>query len=171
MPVVSSYIPKMNSILHKTKELQSKMYFVSHYLDNLTQAQDSKTQLRLILLSFLQGTFRGGAKSIAMQISFVMLIFLLFSDQISGEQRGEGQTASMGVRLWEKASLLIKPVNSRYSHSLSTLCQHTQRLLVKVCVPDLNYIGWENTVYTAVFCVHSIFSCVSIPVLYEKFLF
>ena len=28
--------------------------------------------------------FHGGAKSIVMQISFVMLIFLLFSDQISG---------------------------------------------------------------------------------------
>ena len=34
---------------------------------------------------FLPGIFRGGgAKSIVIQISFVMLIFLLFSDQISG---------------------------------------------------------------------------------------
>ena len=38
---------------------------------------------------FFQGR---GAKSIVMQIYFVMLIFLLFSDQISG-----GQTASRGA--------------------------------------------------------------------------
>ena len=33
---------------------------------------------------FLRGIFSGGAKSIVMQISFVMPIFLLFLDQISG---------------------------------------------------------------------------------------
>ena len=44
-----------------------------------------------------------GAKSIVMQISFAMLIFLLFSDQISG-----GQSATGGVPLsplWKKASI------------------------------------------------------------------
>ena len=44
---------------------------------------------------FLPGIFGGGgAKSIVMKISFVMLIFLLFSDQISGGQKspkGEGK--------------------------------------------------------------------------------
>ena len=40
----------------------------------------------------------GGAKSIVMQISFVMLIFPLFSDQISGGAKVSegGQTASGG---------------------------------------------------------------------------
>ena len=42
---------------------------------------DIYTQLRS---GFLPGIFSGEAKSIVMQISFVMLIFLLFSDQISG---------------------------------------------------------------------------------------
>ena len=41
---------------------------------------------------FLPGIFFSGAKSIVMQISFVMLIFLLFSDQISG-----GTKVSEGV--------------------------------------------------------------------------
>ena len=36
---------------------------------------------------FLPGIFSGGAKYILMQISFVMLIFLLFSDEISGEAK------------------------------------------------------------------------------------
>ena len=50
-----------------------------------------------ILTFFLPGIFSGGAKSIVMQISFVMLIFLLFSDQISGGGKvSEGQTASGG---------------------------------------------------------------------------
>ena len=41
---------------------------------------------------FLPGIFSGGGeKSIVMQISFVMLIFLLFSDQIS-----EGQKSPRG---------------------------------------------------------------------------
>ena len=44
-------------------------------------------------LAFFQEFFSGGgAKFIVMQISFVMLIFLLFPDQISGR----GQTASGG---------------------------------------------------------------------------
>ena len=52
------------------------------------------TQLKLSLRSRVEGDwlssrkFFGGAKSIVMQISFVRLMFLLFSDQISG-----GQTA------------------------------------------------------------------------------
>ena len=37
----------------------------------------------LRLSGFLPGIFSGGAKSIVMQISFVMLIFLLFSDHQS----------------------------------------------------------------------------------------
>ena len=41
--------------------------------------------------------FSGWTKSIVMQISFVMLIFLLFSDQISrGRSLRGGQTASVG---------------------------------------------------------------------------
>ena len=51
-------------------------------------------------LAFFQELFSGwGAKSVVMQISIVMLIFLLFSDQISGEakvSRG-GETVSGGV--------------------------------------------------------------------------
>ena len=49
-----------------------------------------------LYLAFFQEFFQG-AKSIVMQISFVMLIFLLFSDQISGGQKSlRGQTASGG---------------------------------------------------------------------------
>ena len=45
-----------------------------------------------LLPGFLPGIFSGArAKSIVMKIPFVVLIFLLFSDQISG---GGGQTAS-----------------------------------------------------------------------------
>ena len=39
---------------------------------------------------FLPGILFRGAKSIVMQISFVMLIFLLFSDQISGGKSPRG---------------------------------------------------------------------------------
>ena len=50
-------------------------------------------------LAFFQEFFSAGATSIVMQISFVALIFLLFSDQISGggikvSEGGRGQTAS-----------------------------------------------------------------------------
>ena len=48
---------------------------------------------------FLPGFFSGvGAKSTVMQISFVMLIFLLLSDQILGGEspKERGQTASGG---------------------------------------------------------------------------
>ena len=49
-----------------------------------------------------------GAKSIVMQISFVMLIFLLFSDQISGGAKvSEGGTASGGRPLWKKARVWV----------------------------------------------------------------
>ena len=41
------------------------------------------TMNELSTLDFFQEFFRGG-ESIVMQISIVMLIFLLFSDQISG---------------------------------------------------------------------------------------
>ena len=40
------------------------------------------------LPGFLPGIFSGGAKPIVMQISFVMLIVLLFLDQISGGGKG-----------------------------------------------------------------------------------
>ena len=55
-------------------------------------------------LAFFQ-EFLQGAKSIVMQISFVMLIFLLFSDQISGEQksRGGGKLPQGASPLWKKA--------------------------------------------------------------------
>ena len=56
-------------------------------------------------LAFFQEFFQA-AKSIVMQISFVMLIFLLFLDQISGGKSPRGQTASWGASLWKKASLL-----------------------------------------------------------------
>ena len=48
------------------------------------------------LLSFFQKFFSKGAKSIVMKISIVMLIPLLFSNQILGEASG-GQTASGGA--------------------------------------------------------------------------
>ena len=41
-----------------------------------------------------------------MQISFAMLIFLLFSDQISG-----GQTASGGHPLWKKARFILAEIS------------------------------------------------------------
>ena len=45
-------------------------------------------------VGFLPGIFFMGAKSIVIQISIVMLIFLLFSDQISEEAKiSGGQTA------------------------------------------------------------------------------
>ena len=43
---------------------------------------------------FLPGIFEGGTKSIVMQISFVMLIFLLFWNQISGGEVSEGGGAN-----------------------------------------------------------------------------
>ena len=53
--------------------------------------------------------FFWGAKSIVMQISFVMLIFLLFSDQISGGKVSEGgklpQEGAPCPPLCKKASL------------------------------------------------------------------
>ena len=42
-----------------------------------------ETDTTILSVGFLPGIFSGGTKSIVMQISFVMLIFLLFSDQIS----------------------------------------------------------------------------------------
>ena len=59
------------------------------------------------LLAFFQEFFQE-AKSIVMQISFVMLIFLLFLNQISGggQKSLRGQTASGGRPLWKKARLL-----------------------------------------------------------------
>ena len=47
------------------------------------------------MLAFFQEFFQG-AKSIVMQISFVMLIFLLFSDKISGGQTASGGDAPCG---------------------------------------------------------------------------
>ena len=49
-------------------------------------------------LAFFQEFFQG-AKSIVMQISFIMLIFLLFSDQILG-----GAKVSEGSKLLEKGA-------------------------------------------------------------------
>ena len=47
---------------------------------------------------FLPGIFfGGGAKSTVMQISFVMLIFLLFLDQISGGGVSEGGKLPQGA--------------------------------------------------------------------------
>ena len=46
------------------------------------------SEIFCVATGFLPGIFSGGgAKSIVMQISFVMPIFLLFSDQISGRQK------------------------------------------------------------------------------------
>ena len=57
---------------------------------------------------FLPGIFSRG-KSIVMQISFVMLIFLLFWDQISGEKVSEGGQSASGAPcpppLWKKARM------------------------------------------------------------------
>ena len=55
---------------------------------------------------FLPGIFSGG-KPIVMQISFVMLIFLLFSDQISGGRqkslRGANCLSREPYLLWKKS--------------------------------------------------------------------
>ena len=54
---------------------------------------------------FLHEFFSQGAKSIGMQISFVMLFFKLFSDQISGGSL-RGGPASTPHPPWKKASLI-----------------------------------------------------------------
>ena len=72
----------------------------------LTEMTDQKTTQ---YPGFLLGIFSGGAKSIVMQISFVML---LFSDQISGRGksfRGGGKLPQGGAPcppLWKKASII-----------------------------------------------------------------
>ena len=52
------------------------------------------------MLAFFQEFFSGG-EYIVVQISFVMLIFLLYSDQISG--RGK---SLRGASPWKKASMI-----------------------------------------------------------------
>ena len=63
----------------------------------------------LILLAFLQEFFQG-AKSKVMQIYFVMLIFLLFSDQISSRGQkspgGGGANCPMGAPPVEESQTL-----------------------------------------------------------------
>ena len=61
---------------------------------------------------FFPGIFQEGAKSIVMQISFVMLIFLLFSDpNFRGQKSLRGANCLRGALplpiLWRKASLQI----------------------------------------------------------------
>ena len=62
--------------------------------------------LRNFSAGFLPGIFfkGGGVKFIVMQISFVMLIFLLFSDQISGERQ---KGLQVPCSLWKKASSVL----------------------------------------------------------------
>ena len=48
------------------------------------------------LLAFFQEFFARGEKSIVVQISFVLLIFLLFSDQISGGKSPSGENCLRG---------------------------------------------------------------------------
>ena len=55
-----------------------------------------------MLAFFLEFFFRGGAKSIVMQISFVMLIFLLFWTKYQGAKVSEGGAPSA---LWKKAKM------------------------------------------------------------------
>ena len=81
------------------------------------------------ILAFFQ-QFRG-AKSIVMQISFVMLIFLLFSDQISG-----GQTASGGVPL--------PPPCGRKPASIILYCAGALSLPV-MRLPNLRYVSDHNS--------------------------
>ena len=59
-------------------------------------------------LAFFQEFFQG--ESVIMQISIVMLIFLLFSDQISegGVKVSEGGSASGRRPLWKKARFCKK---------------------------------------------------------------
>ena len=60
-----------------------------------------------IFSGFLPGIFFGGGESIVRQISFVMPIFLLFSDQISGGGKslwGGGNCLRGAPPLWKKAS-------------------------------------------------------------------
>ena len=56
------------------------------------------------LAGFLLGLFFGG-ESIVMQISFVMLIFLLFLDQISGRQKSLREKLAQGVPPVEESQL------------------------------------------------------------------
>ena len=70
---------------------------MSHLTDVFTQRGKvfksfitPQVNLHGVELTFFQEFFQG-AKSIVMQISFVMLIFLLFSDQILGGEVSEGE--------------------------------------------------------------------------------
>ena len=61
-----------------------------------------------ITAGFLPVIFSGGPKSIVMQIYFIMLIFLLLSDQISGgKSLWGGQTTSGGAPVEESQTVLI----------------------------------------------------------------
>ena len=52
-----------------------------------------------LISDFLPGLFFRGAKSTVMQISFVMLILILFSEQILGGKRLRGGTCLRGRSL------------------------------------------------------------------------
>ena len=56
---------------------------------------------------FLPGIFSEGAKIYCYAISFVMLIFLLFSDQISGGVRGGGGGGAFTLVEESQSSLSI----------------------------------------------------------------
>ena len=57
-------------------------------------------------------------------------------------------------------ALCIQCINTVWRGKM--LCWHSL-YWIKVCVPNLNFIGWENIVYIELcfFCVHNIFSSVS----------
>ena len=79
---------------------------------------------------FLPGTFFRGAKSIVMQISVVILTFLLFSDHISGGgakvSEGEGETASGGTLLEESQNKGM--VNHQHNENSFVFGRITQKI-------------------------------------------
>ena len=64
-------------------------------LDFLQNVLKNAKEENMVKAGFLPGIFIRG-KSIVMQISFVMLIFLLFSDQISGWEVSKGRELPHG---------------------------------------------------------------------------
>ena len=71
------------------------------------------------MAGFLPGIFSGGGKTIVMQISFVMLIFVLFSDQIS--RRDKVSEGGGGGKLRQGPPNSGRKTEDRYVDKVSTL--------------------------------------------------
>ena len=115
------YLLKNNKI---TREFYKKQSFSTYKLFMLNSDSNTRwiknmrrEKLQTTLHNWLSSRnfFRGGGgggrtKSITMQISFVMLIFLLFSNKISGGEAFDGgQTASGGRLLVEERKHKVRP--------------------------------------------------------------